>query len=200
MMENSSWRIITIIVCAVIIAFCIIAAIPFITVPHEILETYYETAVKQETYIAKESYIDKDLIEKQEVIFNGTPFTVPFGITVPLEITKPNAELIGHFELPGSGGFRIRLPSNKILYEQLGQIGDFRIPLSKGEYTAILRDSRVWGQPAYLNLIVKWTEAGEVTKYREVTKIREVPVQVEKQRPITKYKKSSLWELIFGST
>jgi hypothetical protein len=88
----------------------------------------------------------------------------------------------------------------KILYEQLGQRGDFQISLPKGEYTVILRDSRIWGKPVFLSLIVKWTELGEVTKYREVTKNREVPVQVEKQRPTTRYKKTSLWDFIFGIT
>lgn len=198
-MEISRWRIITIIVCGIILVFCVIAAIPFITLSYEIMETYHESGIKQEPYIAKESYIEKELIEKQELIFIGTPLTVPSGITIHFEITKSTAELVGHFELPGSGGIRIELPSKTIVYEQLGQRGDFQIPLSKGEYTAVLRDSMVWGKPVYLNLIVKWTEVGDVTKYREVPKYRDVPVQLEQQRPIMKQRKVSLMELLFGS-
>jgi hypothetical protein len=198
MMENSHRRIITIAIGSAIVLFGIISAIPFTTVSYETTETYYETGVKQEPYTAKESYIVKELVEKQETIFNGTPYSVPNGINVPLSITKSDAELIGRFELPKLGGIRIYLPSGKILYELLGQRGDFQISLPKGEYTAILRDSMVWGRPVYLSLIVKWTELGEVTKYREVTKNREVPVQVERQRTITKSSKASLWGLIFG--
>ena len=197
-MENSHKKIITIAISSIIVLLGIIAAIPFNTVSYETVETYYETVVKQEPYLVKESYIVKELIDKQETIFDGTPFSVPYGISVPLSITKSYAQLIGHFELPGSGGIRIYLPSGKTLYELLGQRGDFQISLPKGEYTVILRDSMVWGQPVYLSLIVKWTELGDVTKYREVTKNRDVPVQVEKQRTITRYRKASLWELIFG--
>ena len=198
MMENSRGRIITIAIISVIVLFVIVASIPIITASYETMETYYETGVKQEPYTTQESYIVKELVDKQETVFNGSPFTVPNGITVPVSITKSEAQLSGHFELPGGGGIRIQLPSNKILYEQLGQRGDFQIPLSKGDYTVVLRDSYIWGTPATLSLIVKWTEPGDVTKYREVTKNREVPVQVEKQRPATKYKNVSLWELIFG--
>ena len=197
-MDNSHRKIIIIVLSLAIVMICIIFAIPFNTVSYDAIETYYDTEIKQEPYVAKEPYITKELVDRQETIFNDRPYSVPFGTNVPLSITKSDAELIVHFELPGRGGIRIHSPSGKIIYEQLGQRGDFQIPLSKGEYTAILRDSMVWGKPVFLSLIVKWTEAGEVTKYREITKNREVPVQVEKQRSVTRYKKASLWEMIFG--
>jgi len=41
----------------------------------------------------------------------------------------------------------------------------------------------------YLNLKLRWTEPGKVTKYREVTKYRDVPVTIEKQRTVTEYKR-----------
>ena len=198
MMENSPSRVIFIAIGFILALFIILFVIPFKTVPYETMETYYETGVKQEPYIAKEPYIVREPINKQETIFNDRPYSVPNGTNVPVVITQSDAELIGHFELPGSGGIRINLPSNKIFYEQLGQSGDFQIPLPKGTYTVILRDSMVWGKPIFLSLIVKWTEVGDVTKYREVTENRDVPAQIEKQRPTTKYKKASLWELIFG--
>lgn len=197
-MDNSRRKIITIALTFAIVLICIIFTIPFSTASYDITETYYDTEIKQESYVVKEPYITKELIDKQETIFNDRPYSAPFGTNVPLSITKSNAELIGHFELPGSGGIRIHSPSGKIIYEQLGQRGDFQVSLPKGEYTAVLRDSMVWGKPVYLSLILKWTEPGEVTKYREITKNREVPVQVEKQRSVTRYKKASLWELIFG--
>ena len=164
----------------------------------QVTETYTELEQKQEPYAAKESYIVQELTDKQETIFDDTPDSVPYGIKVPLSITESDSELIGRFELPGSGGISIRLPSNKILYEQLGQQGKFQISLPKGEYTVILRDSMVWDEPVYLSLILKWTELDEVTKYREVTKNHEVPVQVEKQRTVTKTVQVPFWEAIFS--
>ena len=200
LMENRGRKIGIIALCTVIVLTGIIFTIPFNTVSYEVMETYYDTEIRQEPYIAKEPYSSKELVDKQETIFNDTPYSVPYGVTVPLSITKSKVELVGHFELPGSGGIRIHVPSGQILYEQLGQRGDFQISLAKGEYTAVLRDSMVWGKPVRLTLTVKWTELEEVTKYREVTKTREVPVQVEKQRSVTKYRKASLWELIFGTS
>jgi hypothetical protein len=200
MVENSNKRIITIVIISVIVLFGIVSAIPFNTVSYETVETYYEPGVKQEPYTTKESYVVQELIDKQETLINDSPYTVPYGISVPVLITKADALLIGQFQLPGSGGIRVQTASNKILYEQLGQQGNFQIPISKGEYTVVLRDSRIWGKPASISLIVKWTELGPVTKYRDVTKNREVPVQIEKQRAITKSKKASFWEMIFGIT
>ena len=37
----------------------------------------------------------------------------------------------------------------------------------------------------------------KVTKQREITKYKEVPVNVEKQRTVTESKKVSLWQIIF---
>jgi hypothetical protein len=197
-MGNSHGRIITIIVSSILIVLVVISLIPFNTVACQIMETYYEAETKQEPYAARESYTVQESVKKQQTIFDAKPFSVPFGTNVPVLIDKPGSELIGHFELPGSGAIRILLPSNRIFYEQLGKRGDFTIALSEGGYTVVLRDSRIWGEPVYLNLVVTWTEEAEVTKYREVTKNRDIVVQIKKQRPITVYKKASWWEMIFG--
>jgi hypothetical protein len=50
----------------------------------------------------------------------------------------------------------------------------------------------------YLKVVKKWSEETTLTKYREVTKTREVPVQIEKQRTETRYIKVSWWEQLFG--
>lgn len=43
----------------------------------------------------------------------------------------------------------------------------------------------------------EWTDVEIETK--EVTEYREVPVEVEKQRTVTKYEKVSMWQLLFGT-
>lgn len=197
-MEGSSKRTITIIAGSVIVLVCIVFAIPFNTVAYDIIETYSDTEMKQEPYVAKEPYISKELREKEETIFDDTPYSVPAGISVPFSVTKANARLAVSFELPASGGFYIYSSSGGIISENLGQRGEFEISLSRGDYKALLRERMVWGKKVSLRLKLKWEELGDVTKYSEVTKYRDVPVAVEKQRSAIRYKNASLWELIFG--
>ena len=73
------------------------------------------------------------------------------------------------------------------------------ITLGPGEYTAVLRERVSWEDRVYLFLKLNWTEQCEVTKYKEITKYRNVPVTEEKQRIVTLHKKVSLWEMIFSN-
>lgn len=197
-MEDSAKRVVTIGLSSAIVLTCIVFAIPLKTVPYQSIETYYDTEMKREPYVADERYVTEELREKSETLFDGSPYSVPSGINIPVSIDKANAQLVGSFELPAPGGFYIYSSSGRIIYEKLGKRGTFEISLPEGEYEALLRENVMWGEQVYLRLIVKWTELEEVTKYTKVTKYREVPVQVEKQRTVTKYRKASLWKLLFG--
>jgi len=57
------------------------------------------------------------------------------------------------------------------------------------------------GRYARLSMALTWNETTTTTteqaKYREVTKYREVPVQVEKQRTVTNYERVSILGLLF---
>lgn len=197
-MGRSGKRITIIVVSAAIILTCIIFAIPFNTVPFYTVEIYQDTEIKQEPYTVTESYVSLEVYEREETIFEGSPYSVPLGISVPFHVAKPDTRLVGNFKLPATGGFYLYSSSGKILYEQLGSQGDVDISLTEGEYKAILRERVSWEERVYLNLKLKWTEPGEVTKYREITKYREVPVIVERQQTVTNYRKASFWEIIFG--
>ena len=199
-MGSSSRRIIIIAVSAAIVLICIIFAIPFNTVSYYTTETYYDTEVKREPYMTTESYVSKELCEKEETLFDGTPYSVPHGIRVSFSTTQANTKLIGSFELPAPGGFYVYASAGKIVYELLGERGNIEISLPEGDYEAVLRERVSWEKQVYLNLVLKWTELEEVTKYKEVTKYREVPTLVEKQRTVTNYRKASFWEMIFGKT
>ena len=52
-----------------------------------------------------------------------------------------------------------------------------------------------------LTVVLEWNEivtrTTEHTEDREVTKYRQVPVEVEKQRTVTEYERISLWKLFF---
>jgi hypothetical protein len=57
------------------------------------------------------------------------------------------------------------------------------------------------GKYARLTLVLNWdevvTKASELSEYKEVTKYRKVPVEVEKKRTVTKYEKVSVWGFLF---
>lgn len=185
------------VIIVILAAIVVISLIPFNTVAVETTETYFSTETKTETFTEKEPYTVQEIVDKQETIYEDEPFSVPFGISIPLNIDSPDIEISGHFKLPGTGALRVML-SNKILYEQLGTSGDFQLTFPEGKYTLVARDSMVWGEKMYLKVVKKWSEETTLTKYREVTKTREVPVQIEKQRTETRYIKVSWWEQLFG--
>jgi len=196
-MEGAIRKLVTIGLGSAMALTCIVFAIPLKTVPYQTVETYYATEMKQESYVTDEPYVVKELCEKAETLFDGFSYSVPAGINISLSIDKPNAQLAASFELPAPGGLYIYSSSGHIIYERLGKQGAFEISLPEGEYRVLLHESLIWGEQAYMRLTVKWTELEEVTKYKEATRYREVPVQVEKQRTVTKHKKASIWELIF---
>jgi len=191
-------RIIIIAVSAAIVLTCIVFAIPFVTVPYYTVETYEDTEIKQEPYTVTEAYVVIETCEREEIIFEGTPYSVPLGISVPFSVVRADTRLFGSFKLPAPGGFYLYSSTGKILYEQLGTQGDIDISLPEGKYKVIVRERVLWEGRVYIDLRLKWTEPGEVTRYREVTTYREIPVTIEKQRTIISYKKAALWEIIFG--
>jgi len=132
------------------------------------------------------------------VIYNDTPYSVPFGISVPFSVNQTGTRLIGSFRLPASGGFYLYGTAGRILYEKLGSAGNVDIALGKGEYKVVVRERTSWGEMMDLTLKLKWSAPEEVTEYEEITKYREVPYTVEKQRTVVSYEKASLWQIIFG--
>jgi hypothetical protein len=187
-------------VAGIITAFVLIAivfALPLKVISTETTETYYVTEMKQEAYTVSEPYLTEEVNEKIEVFADGFYKVIPSGITIPFNIDKTNAQLVGRFENPISGSFIIITTPRRIIFETSGSRGDINLPLSPGQYLARFQESVMWGEDCYIYLAVKWTEAQQVTKYNEITKYREVPVQVEKQRTIIKKDRISIWKQIF---
>ena len=165
--------------------------------PYQIIETYYETEIERESYVVKEPYVAEEMLNKSKVLFDDFGIVVPDGFDVHFDIDKSNAQLVVTFQNPFPGGFYI-YSAGRIIYEKLGNQGTFEIPLPEGAYKAKFRENMMWGEQVYVRLVMKWTELGEVTKYKERIEYREVPAEVEKQRTVTKYEKASIWELILG--
>lgn len=195
--KGNVWKLAAIGLGSAIMLTCIVFAIPLKTVPYQTVETYYETEMETESYVVKEPYVTEEMLEKSTVFFNGFGIVVPDGFDIPFFIDKPNAQLAVTFHNPFPGGLYI-YSAGRIIYEKLGNQGTFEIPLPEGTYKAKFRENLMWGEQVYVRLVVKWTELEEVTRYKERTEYREVPVEVEKQRTVTTYQKVSIWELILG--
>ncbi len=194
---STKWKLF---IAGIITAFVLIAivfALPLKTISTETTETYYVTEMKQEAYTVSEPYLTEETQEKTVVFSDGFYKVVPSGITIPFNIDKPDAQLVGKFENPVSGSFIIITTPRRIIFETYGSRGDINLLLPPGQYLARFQESVMWGEDCYIYLAVKWTETQQVTKYNELTKYREVPVQVEKQRTIVKKEGISIWQQIF---
>jgi hypothetical protein len=188
---------ITALVAAAIIT-CIVLTIPFIRVPYSSLENYTETEFKNEPYTGLEPYNRLEIQERYEIVYDGTPFSVPEGISIPFDIVNDNTRLIGSFSLPAPGGFYLYLSTTgRIVYEQLGSQGYIDLGLPPGQYKALVRERALWEGRIFIYLALQWAEEVEVTDYREVTEYRKEPVSVVKQRTVTDYRRASMWEIIF---
>jgi hypothetical protein len=197
---HRNWKrlIITAVITAVVIT-SIVFAIPFHTVPYSEIVNYIETEKRLEQYTDLEPVARAEVYERDKVIYNDTPYSLPEGVSVPFTVTQEGSSLFGSFTLPAPGGFYLYSAySGKIIFEKLGSEGEFNIAVAKGEYRALLRERVLWQGKSYLFLRLNWTETGEKTEYREVTKYREVPVEVIKQHTVTFFKKVSTWQKILN--
>jgi hypothetical protein len=187
-------------VAGIITAFVLIAilfSLPLKVIFTETTETYYVTEMKQEAYTVSEPYVTEEAYEKNKVFADGFYKVIPSGIIIPFNIDKPNAQLVGKFENTIPGSFVIITTPNRILWETSGSRGNIDLLISPGEYLARFQENIMWGEDCYIYLAVKWTETQQVTKYNEIAKYREVPVQVEKQRTIVKKDRISIWKQVF---
>jgi hypothetical protein len=191
-------RLVATILIFLIIVTCIVFAIPLKEVQKQTIETYFDTEIRKETYMVREPYVEKELLKKSVSVFDGESVVVPGGVDVPFRIDKPDTMLVGEFNCSIPGGFYVYSSTGRIVYEMLESKGDFQISLLPGSYKARFRENVVWGEKVYMRLAIEWTEAEEVTKYKETVASREIPVQTEKQRIVTTTEKKSIWQLIFS--
>jgi len=179
------------------ILVAIIFALPLKTISTETTETYLTTEIKQEPYTVTEPHVTREPYEQTQVFADGYYKVVPNGIIIPFHIDKPDAQLIAKFENPIPGSFVIITFPNRIMWETFGSRGNIDLPLSPGQYRARFQENIMWGEDCYIYLAMKWTEMREIIEDKEITKYREVPVQVERQRTTVKQDRISIWKQIF---
>ena len=222
--RGNSWKSIVIGVSAAIVIIFILFAVPFIKVPVEVVETYTETEYKQEAYTEREPYkvtgqvtekssealFDSSLVELWQRIMPDRWGTEVY-FTIDLE-GKPNPVISGSWEIedfPNAFYVVITDPGFHEVYSYKGsevapQSDDFQfVPEYSGMY--LMRFSTEYKRIrkyARMTLVLSWDEAAtmttERTEYKEVTKYRQVPVEVQKQRTVTNYKRVSFWRFLFG--
>ncbi|MCJ7654325.1 MAG: hypothetical protein MUO97_03330 [Dehalococcoidia bacterium] len=224
-MVGNVWQTIVICLISVIVVTCIFFALPVVKVPVEVVETYTETEYKEEAYTEREPYTVPATGEvtgrKPEVFYDGALIELwhrvmpdRWGTEVYFTIDlsgKLNPTVSGSWKVEDvSESYYVSVtdPGFNLVYKYLGsevavQADDFMFaPKYSGMYVMRFSTNYVrLRKYARLTLALGWdgaaTEASELTEYREVTRYRNVPVEVTKQRTVTKYEKSSVWGLFF---
>ena len=188
-------------VAGVLVGFALVAivfALPLVTMSTETTDTEYATELRQEAYAVNEPYIIEETNEGMQVIASGFYKVVPNGVVIPFYVDKPNARLVGQFENTIPGSFTVFNVSNHIIWEILNSSrGIIDLPLPQGPYQAKFQENVMWGEDCYIHLAIKWTEVNQVTKYQEVIRYRQVPVQVERYKTTVKEEKISIWGYLF---
>jgi serine/threonine protein kinase len=207
---------------AVVGVLTILCLVPLKNVPIEATETYYDTEVQKEPYVTtettqvpetNESYVVKDQVTTVSAqTWYSQELNHP---TAPANVTNYTLQISGIWDSSAKSlldyGVQIL---DSLNYQKMKQGAKLT------EYDAI---GEGWGVPYFgiitvdslkypdiyvvfynltqLDHSITWsvhqTITTAVSKQQEVTKYRDVPVQVEKQRTVTTYQKESLWQYLF---
>lgn len=225
--KGNIWKLAVIGLALTTVVICIIFAIPFNKVTVEVVETYTETEYKQEAYTELESYTVEATEEaterRTETLYDATLIqlgrrVIPdrWGTEVEFDIDvedRLNPVVLGSWKVEDFSNavyVTITDPTLSLVYTYRGlegdvQADDFEFVLKRsGMYMVRFSSDYVRiDKYARLTVVLEWDETvtgtSERTETREVTKYRQVPVEVEKQRTVTKYKEVSMWQLIFGA-
>lgn len=186
----------------IIIGFALVGIVftlPLVTITSETTQTEYAIEIRQESYVVDEPYTTIEFIEKGKVIATGFYKVIPSGVVIPFSIDKIDSSLVGYFDNTIPGTFTVLTDINRIFWETKGSRGTLNLPLPPGEYQARFREDVMWGEDCYLYLAIKWTDAEQITRYRQVVEHREVPIRVEKQRTLITEDRISVWEYLFSA-
>ena len=170
-----------------IVVIAIVFAIPVKTVAVETTETYWDTEMKSEPYDATEEYTGTEsyiVTEVQkEIIYNS--YIYP-GKEQTFEIDKPGSAVT--VSVQGYPYYSYSYSSPYVIYDD-------------GDPHYYLWPSQPWGGQGKIKIELSYPEdvvkERTVTKVRNVVKYREVPVQVQKEKSVTEYKKMSIWGYLF---
>jgi hypothetical protein len=224
--RDNIWRFVVIVLGSAIIIICIIFAIPLKKVPVGVTETYTETEYNEEAYTESEPYtvqvVTGEVKEsKSETLYDSAMVElgqriIPdrWGTEIYFEIDlkdKMDPLVSGSWaveDFPNAFYVTVTDPGLNLVYKYMGAEAaaqsdsfDF-VPKYSGRYLFRFSTNSVRiTKYARLTLVFKWDEmvpqTAERTEYKDVTKYRQVPVEVTKQKTVTKYENISIWEWLF---
>jgi hypothetical protein len=184
-----------------IVIIVIIFALPLKIVPVQTTEKYMDTEMQQQPYTEQETYQDTEPYQTTETqtrtIYNSY---VNSGWSYSFNVADPNTTV----NISLSGGTNYRPYYYQSYQPYYFNPSDNMTPYHNYPYYQY--GYNWWGNsyyPSQDKVTIQISYPQEVTKYRTVTKTRdvvkyrEVPVQVEKERTATKYVQMSIWQYLF---
>jgi hypothetical protein len=186
-----------------IVILVIIFALPLKIVPLQTTETYVDTEMQQQPYTELETYEESQ----------------------PYQVTENRMRTVYDSYVNTNGwsySFNVDDPGTTVTVSMSG--GSYYQPYYQQPYYFIYTDNTTpyypyfpyntygynwWWDPGYYptsgrnQVTIKVSYPEEVTKFktvtmtREVTKYHEVPVQVEKERVVTRWVQMSIWQYLF---
>jgi len=224
--EQRRSRLVLFIIILLVLAIVLIFSLPIINIPTSVTETYFETEYKEEPYTETETYTvgttagstggNSRIIFDDILISLGEPI-IPdrWGTEIPFDLDiegKTNPIVRGNWKVENFTHTiyaTITNPRYHIVYHYLGAAASSQedsiqfSPNVSGTYVFRLSSDHVrLAKYGRLKLVMEWggasTQGTDQVQTREVTKYRQVPVKVEKERTVTEYRKGSVWDALFG--
>jgi len=218
----NTWRAVALFLVFIILLVGLGFSVPLVNVPVTTTETYTETEYKEEAYTVVETTPTAGAATNSITFFDETLFEMGASVMpdrwgtearFKLDIAgRTNPRVIGSWvveNFPFAVYVTIVNPNSIFVYQYKGpeaspQSHDFEfVPTVPGVYTIRFSSDYIrLSRYIRLTLALKWDEpsSGAVSQAAtttEVTKYRQVPVQVQKQRTVVKYEKVSVWQLLF---
>lgn len=223
--KGNVWKAVAIALVPIIVIICIVFTIPFVNRPVQVVETYTDTESKEEPYTESEPYTtqvteqvtqsgyytlyDNALSEIRRIL----PYVWVAEFYFSLDIIgKSNPVVSGSWEaLNTHKQFYVTIddPNFNRVYKSLGEVGRAQsdkiefIPKVSGLYYLRFQTEAPRIVPTYVRLTIALksdevsTITTERTETKQVTKYRQVLVDVTKERTVTKYEKVPLWKYLF---
>ena len=176
----------------------IIFAIPFLTVAVPVTESYWDTVMKTEPYSDNETYTDMEAYVTTEtrtdtVVNQAVGYG---GWTQSFKVAKADSTVTIEVNNYGGGYYP---PQYLVIGDNYSPYYSPWSPVSP--WSSWYGGDNFGGGQSWATVRVNYPE--EVTKYRPVektrvvTKLREVPTQVLKERTVVQNVKMSVWQSIF---
>ena len=164
------------------IIIVIIFAIPIKTVPIQVTETYWDMEMVDEPYTVTESYTETEpytaIETRTETVYDS--YVNSYNWSHTFNVDNPDASVTVNFHGYSYSPYVVWYSDNRTIFRNWPFYWD-----------------------NYAKAVIKISYPEEVTKYRTVTKerdvikYRQVPTQVLKERQITQYVKMSIWSYLF---